>query len=75
MEDEDAETLAKENLAHIFQAQTEEMSDQDPLTSAVLVDICLQVVPKYCQPGENGQNTIHAGFSDEDVRKGLRLLD
>ena len=65
MEDEDAETLAKEqieNLAHIFQAQTKEMSDQDPLTSALVQDICLQVVPKYCQPGENGLNPIHSGF-------------
>ena len=63
MEDEDAETLAKEqieNLAHIFQAQTKEMSDRDPPDSAVVQDICLQVVPKYCQPGENGQNPIHA---------------
>ena len=49
------------------------MSDQDPLTSAVVVDICLQVVPKYCQPGENGQNPIHAGLCDKCVGKDLRL--
>ena len=57
MEEEDAGTLAQEqieNLAHILQAQTKEMSDQDPLTSAVVEDICLQVVPKYCQHGEIG---------------------
>ena len=49
------------------------MSDQDPLTSAVVQDICLQVGPMYCQPGENGQNPIHAGLCDKGVGKDLRL--